>query len=72
MQNTTQRDIIRAMDARDDHATITGSRWHVEPLMAGTWWLGNRDGRHLRRRFFTPESAQSYADQLSVTREESR
>lgn len=40
--------------------------WHVEPYSNGMWRVADDQGRHLRQRFFTPESAQEYAAQASA------
>ena len=40
-------------------------RWQVEPFTDGVWRVG--DGQHhLKKRFFTPESAQLNAAQLET------
>ena len=40
-------------------------RWHVEPRPDGLFCIADDQGRHLRQRFFTLESADQAARQLT-------
>jgi len=39
-------------------------RWHAELAPDGLWHVGDEEGHHLRKHFFTVESARAYAAAL--------